>query len=158
MIDSERCEELIQLLREKGLKIAAAESCTGGAFMSALVKVPGASETVVGGVVAYSEDAKIEFLGVRRNYIEEFGAVSREVAIEMAKNVKRKLGADIGIGITGYAGPGNERDGEVCFAIANEDGVFSVPKKFEWMVREEVIDASVAYLVEILVEMLEAVM
>jgi len=138
---------LIEILKSKNLKLAAAESCTGGAFMAALVRVPGTSEVLCGGMVAYCPDTKVNLLGVKRATIERHGVVSQEVAKEMAEGVKAKLGSDIGIGITGFAGPTGERVGEVCFAMNG----LAVTKNFTGT-RCEVIDASVDFLVEWLCE------
>ncbi len=88
-----------------GLTIAAAESCTGGLFMSRLTEVPGSSAWVIGGLVAYSNDVKIRELGVSPDLIAADGAVSEAVASAMADGVRMRLGASIGVGITGIAGP-----------------------------------------------------
>ena len=135
-------QKLIELLKVKKLTIAAAESCTGGAFMAALVRVPGTSEVLCGGMVAYCPDTKVNLLGVKRATIDRYGVVSEEVAKEMAEGVRKKLGADIGVGITGFAGPTGERVGEVCFAIND----LAVTKNFSGT-RSEVIDASVDFLI-----------
>jgi nicotinamide-nucleotide amidase len=93
------------LLRTKGWRVAAAESCTGGGLLSRLTEVPGSSGWVIGGIVAYANDVKIDQLGVPADLIAGHGAVSEPVAQAMAEGVRRKLGADIGVGITGIAGP-----------------------------------------------------
>ena len=129
--------KLLELLKEKKLSIAAAESCTGGAFMAALVRVPGASEVFRGGVVAYSPDAKVNLLGVKTANI-----VSEEMARQMAIGVKAKFGSDIGVAVTGYA-----HKGLVCFAINDS----TVTKNFVGT-RGEVIDASVEFLINWLCE------
>ena len=145
---------LVELLRQRTLTVAAAESCTGGAFMAALVRVPGASEVLRGGVVAYSLDAKVKQLGVNLKTIERHGAVSEQVAAEMAVGVKKTLGADIGVGITGFAGPSGERVGEICFAVSIGGQTFPMKKNFPGLSREEVIDASVNFLLQWLCEKL----
>lgn len=94
------------ILAERKLKIAAAESCTGGLVSSKITNVPGSSEYFMDGIVAYTNEAKIEFLGVKKKTIDTYGAVSKETAIEMAEGARRKLGADIGVSTTGIAGPG----------------------------------------------------
>jgi len=99
-------EVIGQLMREKGLTIAISESCTGGLIQDHLTDVPGSSDYYIGGIVAYSNDIKINFLGVKPESIEQFGAVSREIAEEMAKGIREKMGSDIGLSITGIAGPG----------------------------------------------------
>ena len=92
--------------RRKGLTIAVAESCTGGMLGARLTAIPGSSEVFAGGVIAYDNSVKRNVLGVSDQDLEEFGAVSEEVASAMASSAKRILGTDIGIGITGVAGPG----------------------------------------------------
>jgi nicotinamide-nucleotide amidase len=86
--------------------IAVAESCTGGLLLARLTSPPGASEYVLGGIVAYANDVKINQVGVRREAIEAHGAVSEEVAKALALGARERLGADIGVGLTGIAGPG----------------------------------------------------
>lgn len=95
-----------ELLRSRGLRIAVAESCTGGLVASRLTDVPGSSDYVERGVVAYSNAAKIQLLNVAENLIAEHGAVSEPVAVAMAIGVARQAGVDLGIGVTGIAGPG----------------------------------------------------
>jgi len=95
-----------ELLRQRGLRLAVAESCTGGLISHRLTNVPGSSDYFLGGVTAYAYEAKERLLGVDRLTLEKYGAVSREVAIEMARGVRVNLSADIGISVTGIAGPG----------------------------------------------------
>jgi nicotinamide-nucleotide amidase len=94
------------LLRQRGLTIAAAESCTGGLLSSRLTDVPGSSDYVESGVVCYSNRSKIEWLGVAETLIAEHGAVSEPVARAMASGIQRRARSSAGIGITGIAGPG----------------------------------------------------
>jgi PncC family amidohydrolase len=105
--------------------LAAAESCTGGAFSAAVTDVPGASAWFLGGVVAYSNASKVRDLGVPQRLIDAAGAVSEEVAVAMAEGAKTRFGADIGVGITGIAGPGGASPGKpvgtVCVAVAAGD-------------------------------------
>ncbi|MFN2462379.1 MAG: CinA family protein [Candidatus Dormibacteria bacterium] len=96
------------ILKERALTICAAESCTGGLICAALTDLPGSSEYFLGGVVTYANDAKMGQLGVRSETLETHGAVSREVAEEMAVGVRNSFGADVGISVTGVAGPGSE--------------------------------------------------
>jgi PncC family amidohydrolase len=93
-------------LKELGLTIAAAESVTGGMVGSRLTDVAGSSVYFLGGVVAYSNDAKVKLLGVRGRTLAEHGAVSEQAAREMAKGVRHCFGTDIGLAVTGIAGPG----------------------------------------------------
>jgi nicotinamide-nucleotide amidase len=94
------------LLRERGLTIGVAESCSGGLLSSRLTDIPGSSEYFDRGVVCYSNRAKTDLLGVPETLIAEHGAVSEPVARAMAAGIRERAGADVGIGITGIAGPG----------------------------------------------------
>ncbi len=109
-----------------GRKIAVAESCTGGMLAARLTHRPGSSGCFVGGVVAYSNEAKISLVGVDPELIERFGAVSDEVAEALAHGAIERFGAELGIGITGIAGPdgGSEEKpvGLVCFSVAERGG------------------------------------
>jgi PncC family amidohydrolase len=93
-------------LRARGLKLASAESCTGGLVANLITDIPGCSDYFAGGVVAYTYDAKVSLLHVRWDTIQKYGAVSREVVIEMAHGVRTVLNSDIGISVSGIAGPG----------------------------------------------------
>jgi PncC family amidohydrolase len=95
-----------ELLRRRGLRLAVAESCTGGLIGHRLTNIPGSSDYYMGSVTAYAYEAKVRLLGVSWSSLETFGAVSREVAIEMARGVRTNLNADIGLSVTGIAGPG----------------------------------------------------
>jgi PncC family amidohydrolase len=99
---------LAELFTRRELSVAVAESCTGGLLGAALTSVPGASGSLIGGVIAYSNDVKTALLGVPTPMLEEHGAVSEPVARAMAEGVRRRLGADLGAGITGVAGPASE--------------------------------------------------
>jgi PncC family amidohydrolase len=95
-----------ELLRARGLRLAVAESCTGGLVGHRLTNVPGSSTYYMGSVTAYAYEAKVRLLGVKWETLEKHGAVSAETAIEMARGVRRALAADVGVAITGVAGPG----------------------------------------------------
>ncbi len=99
-------EAVAQTLREKNLTVATAESCTAGGLSSTLTDMAGSSVYFPGGVAAYSNGAKSEILGIDPGIIEKNGAVSDEVARAMAEGAKKRFGSDIGVGITGIAGPG----------------------------------------------------
>lgn len=99
-------ETVVRLLTENGLRVATAESCTGGLTAQKITSVSGASECFDCGVVTYSNGMKHKLLGVSTSTLEKFGAVSDETALEMCKGVCLLAGADFGIGITGIAGPG----------------------------------------------------
>ncbi len=98
-------EEIGELLRSKGLSIAVAESCTGGKLGDMITEASGSSDYFLGGIVSYGNQAKLELLGVDKSTLDSKGAVSEEVALQMAAGVRRKLHSDIGVGITGIAGP-----------------------------------------------------
>ncbi len=100
------------LLKKKKLTISAAESCTGGLLTSKLTDIAGSSNYVMDSVVSYSDKAKQRLLGVKPGTIKKFGAVSKETALEMAKGIRKRSGTDIGISVTGIAGPGGERLGK----------------------------------------------
>jgi PncC family amidohydrolase len=94
------------LLRARGWKLATAESCTGGLVGDRITNVPGSSDYYLGGVVAYAYEAKVSLLGVSWDTLQTYGAVSRETVLEMARGVRKALGADIAVSISGIAGPG----------------------------------------------------
>lgn len=127
-VDVETIEErVIGLLAEKNMTFAAAESCTGGQIAKRFTDLPGASRSFVGGVVTYTNAAKTKLLGIDAALIEEKGAVSYEVAKEMAERVRTLLGADIGVGVTGLAGPdgdGVHEVGTVFVSLAAERGSY----------------------------------
>jgi nicotinamide-nucleotide amidase len=114
-------------LRQRGWRIATAESCTGGMVAGRLTEVPGSSAYVVGGIVAYSNSVKIRDLGVTAATLDAHGAVSEEVARTMATAVRERFGADIGVAVTGIAGPGGGTPakpvGTVWVAVAAPSGL-----------------------------------
>jgi len=121
-------DALIAAATARGLTIACAESLTGGAVASALVAVPGASDAVAGGVVAYTIAAKVRVLGVNAAIIEDYGVVSEEVALAMARRARELFGASAGVGTTGVAGPashGGKPAGTVCVASVGPAGEFA---------------------------------
>jgi nicotinamide-nucleotide amidase len=120
-------EALNRELRARGMTVAAAESCTGGLIAKRITDWPGSSDVFVGGVVAYSNEVKVAQLGVSEQALDEHGAVSEPVALEMARGARDRFGASAGIGITGIAGPagGTEEKpvGTVWLATAVGDSV-----------------------------------
>lgn len=113
--------ELVAALRDRGLTIAAAESLTGGLVLSRLTDVPGVSEVLRGGVVAYATDTKASVLGVDAELLRERGPVDRDVAVAMARGVRTLMDADIGVATTGVAGPETQAGhpvGQVFVAVA----------------------------------------
>jgi nicotinamide-nucleotide amidase len=106
-----RLEEVTgKILTDNKLTIAAAESCTGGLLSSKITDIPGSSDYMKGGIVAYGNEIKISALNVKEKDLEKDGAVSKIVALQMAKGVAEKMGADIGVSATGIAGPGGGTD------------------------------------------------
>lgn len=95
-----------KLLRQRGWRLAVAESCTGGLVGHRLTNVPGSSTYYMGSITAYAYEAKVRLLGVKWRTLETCGAVSEKVVLEMALGVRRALAADIGLAVTGIAGPG----------------------------------------------------
>jgi nicotinamide-nucleotide amidase len=110
-----------------GLTVAAAESCTGGLLTHILTEVPGSSTYLLGGVVSYADRAKIELLGVDADHLGAHGAVSAQVAKAMAQGARERFGADLGVAITGIAGPDGGSDakpvGLTYVAVADDAGV-----------------------------------
>ena len=99
-------EHVLALCRAQGLTLATGESCTGGLVAERITRVPGSSDVFLGAIVAYANRVKEAELGVPPELIAEHGAVSAEVAAAMASGARSRLGADVGIGVTGVAGPG----------------------------------------------------
>jgi PncC family amidohydrolase len=122
-------------LREAGLTLAVAESCTGGLIGHRITNVAGSSEYFLGGVVAYAYEAKERLLNVRHGTLYEFGAVSDRTASEMARGARRVLGADIGIAVTGIAGPGgglpDKPVGTTWVAVSSRDGEWTQHHQWE---------------------------
>ena len=111
-------EDIGTLLREKGWTISTAESCTGGLIGSFLTSIPGSSDYFIGGVIAYSNEIKTNLLSVSPKTIKDFGAISEETVKEMACGVKRLLKTDVGISISGIAGPTGGREKKPVGTIA----------------------------------------
>ena len=139
-------DQLASLLR--GRRIGLGESCTGGLLAARLTERPGASDYVAGGVVAYSNTAKTEVLGVAAELIKRYGAVSPQVARAMADGARNRFSADIGCGITGVAGPGGGTDakpvGYVCLCVSTSDGATLASDPVLPGDRAEIRDRSVA--------------
>jgi len=122
-------ETVGRLLRERGLTLAVAESCTGGRIGDWITDVPGSSEYFLLGTAVYSNAAKQRVLGVSADTLAGYGAVSTQTAEEMAQGVRRIAGADVGLSTTGIAGPGGgsaeKPVGTVCVGLAWEGGAWS---------------------------------
>lgn len=128
-IDVESLEErVLNLLSEKNLTLSTAESCTGGLVSKRITDIAGASQVFLGGVTAYSNEIKTNILGVEASVIQNQGAVCEEVARQLAEGVKEKFHSDLGIGITGIAGPQsddtNKEVGTVFVALATKEQTF----------------------------------
>lgn len=106
----QKAEELLTICKTKKILVATAESCTGGMVSSAITDIPGSSEIFDRGFITYSNEAKMEMLGVQAEIIDKYGAVSKETAIAMAEGAIKKSRADISVSITGIAGPGGGSD------------------------------------------------
>ena len=117
---------IVRLLTRQKRTLALAESCTGGFIANQITNVPGASKVFLGGVVAYSNEVKRKFLGVRAKTLEQHGAVSEATAAEMAEGTRKRFSADFAIAVTGIAGPTggtkNKPTGTVFIALAGPSG------------------------------------
>jgi nicotinamide-nucleotide amidase len=151
MIGAETREEaaaILTLFKQCGLKIATAESCTGGLLAAALTSVSGSSAVVERGYVTYTNVAKTQSLGVSHSLLNAHGAVSAEVAEAMAEGALTRSNADVAISITGIAGPGGETAdkpvGLVYFGLAREHmKTVTIERRFGNVSRDEVREASV---------------
>ncbi len=145
--------QILEIATEKGVMIACAESCTGGMVAAALTDLPGSSAMMDRGFVTYTNAAKIAMLGVSQSTLDAVGAVSEEVAREMAAGALAQSGAQIAVAITGIAGPGGSEhkpEGRVCFGIATARGVEVETQEFGALgrsaVRSEARDHALALL------------
>jgi nicotinamide-nucleotide amidase len=163
MVDRELIEQaqaLLDLCRQRKLKIAAAESCTGGLVAATLTEIAGSSDVVERGFVTYSNEAKQAMLGVPPATLERFGAVSRETAEAMAKGALAHAPVDLAVSITGIAGPGGATAGKpvglVHFAAAGRGGhLIHHERRYGDVGRTEVRRASVAQALTMLRELAE---
>jgi nicotinamide-nucleotide amidase len=149
-----RAEKLLADARAKGLKIAAAESCTGGLVAGLLTEIPGSSDVVERGFVTYSNQAKEELLGVPHAILEAYGAVSEQTARAMAQGALKQSRAGLAVSVTGIAGPGggtaDKPVGLVHFAAARGDKVIHRECRFGDIGRSEVRLKSVEMALELL--------
>lgn len=150
-------ERLLELCRAQGLRLATAESCTGGLVAGAITNVAGSSDAFDRGFVTYSNAAKEEMLGVPRDILERFGAVSAETARAMAHGAVERSFADIAIAVTGVAGPGGgsaeKPVGLVHFACLRRNaGVEHVERRFGPRSREAIREASIRQALEMMIE------
>ena len=152
-------EALLALARSKGAKIATAESCTGGLIAGAITDIAGSSDIFDRGFVTYSNAAKRDMLGVHAATLEQFGAVSEEVAREMADGALARSAADLAISVTGIAGPGgsgHKPEGRVCFGLA-QSGHATMTQTVEYgpMGRSNVRRATVGHALHLLMQALK---
>ena len=114
------------ILRQKKLRLAVAESCTGGLVSDRITNIPGSSEYFMGGIVAYAYEAKVNILGVSWDTLKAHGAVSRPVVLEMARGARKALESDLAVSVSGIAGPGGEADekpvGTTWIGLSTPDG------------------------------------
>lgn len=133
--------QLSDIYRGKGLTIATAESCTGGMVAACLTDLPGSSTIFLMGAVTYSNAVKRSVLGVSQITLVEHGAVSEQVAREMADGARARSGADVAVSITGIAGPGGSEhkpEGRVCFGLATATGTITETVEFGALGRDRV--------------------
>jgi PncC family amidohydrolase len=124
---------LQRILHKRRLTIAVAESCTGGLVAAALTDLPGSSEYFLGGVVAYANEAKVALLGVDKGTILRHGAVSRQVATQMAVGARNLFGSDLAVSVTGVAGPSTEGDKPVGLTyIGASYGDKTLVRRHKW--------------------------
>ena len=146
-------------LRAAGKTIACAESCTGGLVTSRLTDIPGSSDYVMGSIVSYTNDIKERLVGVRHETLAAHGAVSPETAREMADGIRRVIRTDLGLGITGIAGPGGgtaaKPVGLVYIAVSSEKGTRVTENHFSGTrteVKQQTSDAALALALDALTE------
>lgn len=150
--------DVLHLARRRGVMIATAESCTGGLIAGRLTDVAGSSDTFERGFVTYSNAAKIEMLGIRPETLDAHGAVSEEIAAEMAQGALARSHAGIAVAVTGIAGPGGSEhkpEGRVCFGLADPFGTRTETVEFGAIGRAEVRAATVEHALSLLAEALQ---
>ncbi|MEJ8560693.1 CinA family protein [Yoonia sp. GPGPB17] len=137
--------DLLTAAKAKGLMLATAESCTGGMLSAAITDIPGSSAIFDRAFVTYTNTAKVQMLGVKETTLAAHGAVSEQVAAEMAAGALRNSDADIAVAITGIAGPGGSEhkpEGRVCFGLARKTGVTTATVDFGALGRDKVRSAA----------------
>ena len=153
-----KAEKTVELLKKHNLKVSTAESCTGGMVASYITSVSGVSEIFEMGVTSYSCRIKNEALGVKKETLDKFGAVSKETAGEMAEGIREKSGSDIGVSVTGVAGPDSSEGhpaGYVFIALSAKDTLktelLNIEPESRDFVRKEAV-GSVFKLIETYIE------
>ncbi len=149
--------QVLDAARARRVMIATAESCTGGLIAGALTEVPGSSDGFDRGFVTYSNAAKLQMLGVRAETLDTHGAVSEQVAAEMAQGALRQSDAGIAVSVTGIAGPGGSEhkpEGRVCFGISQPFGTFTQTVEFGAIGRHRVRAATIEHALQLLLDAL----
>ena len=150
-------QKVLDRARAKGVMIATAESCTGGMVAASLTDIAGSSDVVERGFVTYSNLAKQQMLGVQAGTLDAHGAVSEQVAEEMARGAVEHSGADLAVSITGIAGPGGsdfKPEGRVCFGISLDGKTRSETVEFGAIGRAEVRSAARDHALRLLLDVL----
>ncbi|MCF7700225.1 CinA family protein [Loktanella sp. M215] len=148
-----KAAQLLELAKDRGIVIALAESCTGGLIAGAITEVAGSSAIFDRGFVTYTNAAKMQMLGVLSDTLDDFGAVSEEVAREMAQGAFDNSEAQIALSVTGIAGPGGSEhkpEGRVCFGVATGDGMHTQTVEFGAIGRAQVRAATVDHALDLL--------
>ncbi len=146
--------DLLLAARAKSLRIATAESCTGGMVGAAITDISGSSTIYERGFITYTNDAKVEMLGVKQTTLDAVGAVSEEVAAQMAQGALRNSHANLAVSITGIAGPGgsdHKPEGRVCFGIAHGDLCHSETVEYGPLGRANVRNAATNHALSLLI-------
>ena len=152
--------DIVRLAVDRGLRVTTAESCTGGMIAAAITDVAGSSAIFERGVVTYSNGAKVDLLDVSPATLEAVGAVSEEVAREMAMGARANAGADIAVSVTGIAGPGGSEfkpEGRVCFGLSSAAGLTVETVEFGALGREQVREAACAHALNLVLDALRDV-
>lgn len=164
-MDTELEQQVGEKLRQYGLRLAVAESCTGGLIGYRLTNIPGSSTYYMGSITAYAYEAKVRLINVRWDTLEKHGAVSSETVAEMALGVRRAMAADIGISVSGIAGPGGGTPekpvGLVYFGLSSgkidhgplSNRIWTTPQNFDGnriAVKEQAADFALSYLLDLL--------
>lgn len=150
--------QILDLARARGVMIATAESCTGGLVSASLTAIPGSSDVLDRGFVTYSNVAKQQMLGVQADTLNTYGAVSEQVALEMAEGALAHSGATLAVSITGVAGPGGSEhkpEGRVCFGLAAKGRpTLTITREFGAIGRDNVRATSVVQALQLLLDAL----
>ena len=150
-------KDIVERASATGIVISTAESCTGGMISAAITDIAGSSRVLDRGFVTYSNAAKMDMLGVSAETLDTYGAVSEQVAAEMAAGALKHSNATLTVSVTGVAGPGGsdfKPEGRVCFGLATKDGVETQQVNFGPLGRAGVRDATMAHALELLLQTL----